>query len=108
MQEYELGKYIRNRYKDFLSPTYSPDEVYIRSTDVDRTLMSAESNLAGLYPPVESQEWNHELKWQPIPIHTIPENEDEVSYLLILILFVCGQGQKESFCMKTLVYNHGN
>ena len=33
-------------------------KVYIRSTYLDKTLMSAESLLAGLYPPDESQVYN--------------------------------------------------
>lgn len=57
---------------------YSPDIVHIRSTDVDRTLMSAQANMAGLFPPKPSHVWNKDLKWQPIPIHTIPESEDYV------------------------------
>ncbi|XP_068082355.1 lysosomal acid phosphatase isoform X2 [Anabrus simplex] len=40
--------------------------------------MSAECNLAGLYPLASSQEWHSDLHWQPIPVHTKPEIEDEV------------------------------
>lgn len=40
--------------------------------------MSAESDLAGLYEPVGDDVWNEQIKWQPIPIHTIPEKRDEV------------------------------
>jgi lysosomal acid phosphatase len=47
------------------------------STDVDRTLMSAEANLAGLYPPSGDQVWDIK-KWMPIPVHTIPEQEDNL------------------------------
>lgn len=40
--------------------------------------MSAESNLAGLFPPNRDQLWNPNIPWQPIPVHTIPENLDEL------------------------------
>ena len=75
----ELGLWLRQRYTDWLSPTYDRAEVVVRSTDVDRTLMSALSNLAGLFPPQGSQVWDEELAWQPIPVHTVPQDED---YLL--------------------------
>lgn len=38
--------------------------------------MSAEANLAGLYPPSANQVWDKSVAWQPIPIHTMPEIED--------------------------------
>lgn len=47
-------------------------------TDVDRTLMSAESNLAGFFPPDGNQVWNTKIMWQPVPIHTVPEVLDGV------------------------------
>lgn len=78
MQEYQLGEWLRNRYSDFLPSEYSEKDVYIRSTDVDRTLMSAETNLAGLYPPKGKQIWDGDIPWQPIPIHTVPDNEDPI------------------------------
>lgn len=39
--------------------------------------MSAESQLAGLYPPVSKQIWSN-IKWMPIPVHTIPEDKDNI------------------------------
>jgi lysosomal acid phosphatase len=77
-RHYELGQWIRNRYKNLIHETYSKENVHIQSTDVDRTLMSAQSNLAGLYPPTGADVWNTDVKWQPIPVHTIPEKEDYV------------------------------
>lgn len=77
-QHFELGKWLRNRYGDFLPDKYSEEDIYVRSTDVDRTLMSAYSNLAGLYEPRGGQIWNANIDWQPIPVHTKPEKEDPV------------------------------
>lgn len=77
---YALGQFLRHRYVDelsFLSKQYARDEIYVRSTDVDRTLMSATSNLAGLFPPVGKQMWNGSTTaWQPIPVHTVAPETD--------------------------------
>jgi len=78
-QHYELGKWLRKRYNGLVGQTYSKEEMYVRSTDVDRTLMSALSNLAGFYPPVGKDAWNQDLlQWQPIPVHTEPEKKDHI------------------------------
>jgi len=75
-RHYKLGNYIRVRYNDFIPHKYSSDGVFVRSTDIDRTLMSAESHLAGLFPPTDDQLWNPSLQWQPIPVHTVSKDED--------------------------------
>lgn len=54
---------------------HSP-QVYIRSTDFDRTLESAQANLAGLFP--EAAPGSPEADWKPIPVHTVPVSEDKV------------------------------
>ncbi|XP_041987886.1 prostatic acid phosphatase-like [Aricia agestis] len=77
-QHYMLGKYLRLQYSDLLSKIYDPEEVLVQSTDVDRTLMSAEANLAGLFRPTGKQVWDMQMPWQPIPVHTRPEHLDEV------------------------------
>jgi lysosomal acid phosphatase len=84
MQQFELGRYLRQRYGGFLSDAYSPYEILVQSSNVDRAIMSADSNLAGLYPPSDSRsKWNENLKWQPIPVHNRPEAIDNVRDTLI-------------------------
>ncbi|XP_045465619.1 testicular acid phosphatase homolog isoform X1 [Harmonia axyridis] len=77
-EHFELGKWLRKRYYNFLSTTYHKDDIYIRASNTDRCLMSAEANLAGLFPPVDRQIWNEDLKWMPIPIHTVPSKDDNL------------------------------
>ena len=48
-QHYLLGKSVRNKYKNFIGNEFNPNEIYIISTNVNRTLMSAYSNLLGMY-----------------------------------------------------------
>ncbi|XP_034007097.1 lysosomal acid phosphatase [Trematomus bernacchii] len=76
MQHFELGQFLRNRYKGFLNDSYDRKQIHVRSTDYDRTMMSAESNLAGLYPPSGQQVFNPNMPWQPIPVHTVPKSEE--------------------------------
>uniref|UniRef100_A0A182VX51 acid phosphatase n=1 Tax=Anopheles minimus TaxID=112268 RepID=A0A182VX51_9DIPT len=78
MRHLMLGKWLRKRYSSLLKDTYSNNEIYVRSTDVDRTLMSAEANLAGLYPPQGADVWDSAITWQPIPVHTVTEELDSV------------------------------
>ncbi|XP_028997501.1 lysosomal acid phosphatase-like [Betta splendens] len=85
-QLFELGQFLRNRYKGFLSEAYDRREIYVRSTDTDRTLMSAAASLAGLYPPSGEQMFRPDLKWQPIPIHTVSKKEEK---LLSFPLYDC-------------------
>ncbi|XP_064907784.1 prostatic acid phosphatase isoform X3 [Columba livia] len=75
-QLFELGRYMRERYANFLNSTYNRKEFYIQSTDYDRTIMSAQSYLSGLFPPTSSQIWNPELLWQPIPVHVLQKSTD--------------------------------
>uniref|UniRef100_A0A8C5G2L0 Lysosomal acid phosphatase n=1 Tax=Gouania willdenowi TaxID=441366 RepID=A0A8C5G2L0_GOUWI len=77
-QHFELGQYLRSRYRAFLNESYDRHEIMVRSTDYDRTLMSAEANLAGLYPPQGGQVFRPGLKWQPIPVHTVPLSEEKL------------------------------
>ncbi|XP_019406792.1 PREDICTED: lysosomal acid phosphatase [Crocodylus porosus] len=77
-QQWELGQALRSRYHGFLNASYQRQEIFIRSTDYDRTLMSAEANLAGLYPPEGLQVFNPNISWQPIPVHTVPDSGERL------------------------------
>lgn len=77
-QHFELGQVLRKRYQGFLSEAYDRHQIVVRSTDYDRTLMSAQANLAGLYPPNGSQVFRPGLEWQPIPVHTVPQVEERL------------------------------
>ncbi|KAM9307680.1 prostatic acid phosphatase-like [Gastrophryne carolinensis] len=79
-QQFELGKYLRKRYSEFLSETYKTEEVYVRSTDMDRTILSAQANLAGLFQP-RDQSSSQNITWQPIPVHTVPLEDEKILFL---------------------------
>jgi hypothetical protein len=49
--EYLLGHRNRQKYADFLNTHYTPEEVYILASDVNRTITSALAHMDGLYPP---------------------------------------------------------
>lgn len=79
MREFTLGKKLREWYDNFLGERYRVQDVYAQSTNVDRTKMSLQLVLAGLYPPTKGQIWNPNLLWMPIPTHYVP---DEVAITL--------------------------
>nr|CAD7398450.1 unnamed protein product [Timema cristinae] len=72
---FELGSWLRRRYSNLLPATYNLRDIYVLSTDLDRTLMSAESNLAGLYPSTDP---TSPLRAQPVPIRSRPARDDDL------------------------------
>nr|CDJ80661.1 Histidine acid phosphatase domain containing protein [Haemonchus contortus] len=90
-QHLNFGKLLRRIYLDemkFLSKTYSSKEIYIRSTDRNRTLLSAMSNLLGMYGQndgnaIPDHDYPSEVGWPigfvPVPIHTV---ENHIDYVL--------------------------
>jgi hypothetical protein len=50
-QHYLLGHRNRLKYGNFISQSYDPNEIYVVSTNYNRTIMSAYSQLQGLYQP---------------------------------------------------------
>ncbi|XP_064613887.1 lysosomal acid phosphatase-like isoform X2 [Liolophura sinensis] len=75
-EHYQLGQFYREYYKTFLNASYDRFQISVRSSNLDRCLLSAECHLAGLYPPTDTFLPN--VTWQPVPIHTVPEKNDSV------------------------------
>ncbi|KAF8364012.1 hypothetical protein PRIPAC_90935 [Pristionchus pacificus] len=86
IQQFTLGGRIAQRYMQdfaFLTPRYRAYEIYIRSTDYNRTLISAYSNVAGMYKdtgvdgtdlPTGVDGWP--VGWVPVPVHTVVNKYD--------------------------------
>ncbi|ULU07106.1 hypothetical protein L3Y34_018707 [Caenorhabditis briggsae] len=88
-QQFILGKKLRDLYVEtgFLHNFYDSQQIYIRSTDVNRTINSAISNMLGMfsssssrpgvdYPDIEG--WPR--GFMPVPIHSSgPANQDCVA-----------------------------
>ncbi|KAJ8966359.1 hypothetical protein NQ317_011934 [Molorchus minor] len=77
-REYNLGKALRKRYDSFLGNIYEPDLLEAQTTDFNRTKMSLELVLAGMFPPVGDQIFEPALLWQPIPYNYQPVDKDKI------------------------------
>lgn len=88
-QHFNLGKMLYDRYAAndvFLSSRYKAKEVYVKSTDRNRTLISAMSNFAGMYSratavpgtdyPAGLEGWP--TNFVPVPIHTENRYTDHI------------------------------
>ena len=66
-----LGRELRKKFKGFINKTYHSSEIRVTSTDFDRTLMSAQMNMAGLYGQLTVREIRdvNETFSQPVPVH---------------------------------------
>lgn len=77
-REHRLGQILRFRYHNFLGSLYKPKLVVARSSDFERTKVSLQLVLAGLFPPTSVQQWNSHLNWQPIPTSYTPRVDDNL------------------------------
>ncbi|VBB33240.1 unnamed protein product, partial [Acanthocheilonema viteae] len=90
MQHVKLGKIIYKRYVNllkFLSPYYDARQIYVRSTNVNRTLVSAVANFIGFYSNPSQNErigidFPNITEWPrgfvAVPVHTVPDETDYV------------------------------
>lgn len=77
MRMYELGVKLRNRYSNFLDDIWNVKLYEAWSTDYDRTKMSLQLLLGGLFPPKDPVIWNENVLWQPIPYNYLPVEQDK-------------------------------
>ncbi|VBB28880.1 unnamed protein product [Acanthocheilonema viteae] len=89
-QLFKVGKRLHQQYINctppFLSKSYYNREIYIRSTNVNRTITSAMALLAGMFSngiagkdyPRPSVEINWPYGWIPIPVHTVELKYDHI------------------------------
>jgi hypothetical protein len=68
-QMVEKGRHLRKRYASLLGTKPSVDDVYIRSTNVVRTIRSAQSVLLGMFPEFAEQcAWNIHIHPSSCPL----------------------------------------
>ena len=80
MQMYLLGKEFRSRYitqQNFVNQSFNMQEIYIRSTDVTRTIMSSQGNLMGLFP--NGPQIKKNMATQAVPPFPISNLEQKIS-----------------------------
>jgi len=61
-QHLEIGKNYRERYSNFLNMSFDPKQMYIRSSDVERTVVSTLKELEGLFGRVIGRNYLHIIK----------------------------------------------
>ncbi|XP_017793168.1 PREDICTED: venom acid phosphatase Acph-1-like [Habropoda laboriosa] len=79
MREYHLGTLLKQKYNTLLgnSPRYS--DVNARSTDFQRTKMSVQLVLKGLYPSTDTT--SNQMDWSAVPIVNLPIIVDSLMFL---------------------------
>jgi len=79
---YLLGHRNRVKYQGFLSSSFSANEVYVKSSDFNRTIMSAMSQLQGLFPPgtgPELNDWQQKVGVPPTNDYGFKAEQDKMN-----------------------------
>ena len=58
LAHYRQGQYLRVRYDEIFGDTYSPDTIVTQTAELNRTKMSAQLTLAGLWHSTGPEQWN--------------------------------------------------
>ncbi|KAK0072482.1 hypothetical protein PV326_014426, partial [Microctonus aethiopoides] len=85
LELYNLGTWLRREYNSLIGRKFKSSEVQIKSSYADRCIMSAQTLLAGLFPPSEEDLFIDNILWRPVPVHSIPRDLDK----LITVKFHC-------------------
>ena len=79
---YLIGVHIRNKYSNIINKNTSPSELLVYSTDLNRTILSAESQLLGMFPPEKGEIIDNNYIKFSLPPNEIPkEAQDEIDNL---------------------------
>ena len=79
---YLIGVHIRTKYNNIINKYTSPRELIVYSTDLNRTILSAESQLLGMFPPEKGEKIDPNLKKYSYPPNEIPlEAQNEIDRL---------------------------
>jgi len=77
-QHRDLGLSLRQLYVDkyaFLRPEFNGKEIWLRSTDVPRTIASAQNLLSGMYPPPSGTG----IEWPVFDLHLVDAETDNMT-----------------------------
>ena len=79
---YLIGVHIRDKYKNIINKNTSPNELLVYSTDLNRTILSAESQLLGMFPPEKGEIIDEIQKKYSYPPNEIPQDvQNEIEKL---------------------------
>ncbi|KAF5293820.1 hypothetical protein FQA39_LY03305 [Lamprigera yunnana] len=88
-RQFDLGQRLHKRYGKFLE-MYTPEVIDAWSTNYNRTKMSLELVLAGLFPPEKPLNWSSQYLWQPIPYNYFGPDDN----ILALPPYICKKHNK--------------
>ena len=79
---YLIGVHIRTKYNNIINNNTSPKELLVYSTDLNRTILSAESQLLGMFPPTKGKAMTpYEIEKSIPPNKISQEAQDEINKL---------------------------
>ena len=80
--QYLIGVHIRNKYSNIINRNTSSKELLVYSTDLNRTILSAESQLLGMFPPMKGEEIPEDEMYKTYPPNKISNTvQNEINKL---------------------------